>query len=91
MVQNTPIAVHEVEGEDYICLTDMAKGEEGTDHIKNWMRNRNTLEFLGLWEAMNNPNFKGVEFDRFKRMAHAKFLTYKVSYFIKAYGFCNKS
>lgn len=69
MVQETPISVHEVEGQDYICLTDMAKGEEGTDHIKNWMRNRNTIEFLGLWEVMHTPDFKGVEFDTFRKEA----------------------
>ena len=65
-VQETFIAVHEVEGEDYIRLTDMAKGEEGADHIRNWMRNRITIEFLGLWEVIHNPNFKPVEFDRFR-------------------------
>ena len=47
----------------------MVRGEEGTDHIKNWMRNRNTVEFLGLWETMNNPDFKGVEFDTFRKEA----------------------
>lgn len=85
-VQNTPIAVHEVEGEDYICLTDMAKGEEGTDHIKNWMRNRNTLEFLGLWEAMNNPNFKGVEFDTFRKEAGLNSFTLTPRKWIDATG-----
>jgi hypothetical protein len=85
-VQNTPIAVHEVEGEDYICLTDMAKGEEGTDHIKNWMRNRNTLEFLGLWEAMNNPNFKGVEFDTFRKEAGLNSFTMTPKKWIDATG-----
>jgi len=68
-VQETPVSVHEVDGQDYICLTDMAKGEDGTDHIKNWMRNRNTIEFLGLWEVMHNPDFKGVEFDTFRKEA----------------------
>lgn len=68
-VQETVISIHEIEGEDYICLTDMARGEEGNDHIRNWMRNRNTVEFLGLWEAMHNPDFKGVEFDTFRREA----------------------
>lgn len=68
-VQETPVSVHEVDGQDYICLTDMAKGEEGTDHIKNWMRNRNTIEFLGLWEVIHNPDFKGVEFDTFRKDA----------------------
>lgn len=86
MVQNTPIAVHEVEGEDYICLTDMAKGEEGSDHIKNWMRNRNTLEFLGLWESMNNPNFKGVEFDTFRKEAGLNSFTLTPKKWIDATG-----
>lgn len=86
MVQNTSIAVHEVEGEDYICLTDMAKGEEGSDHIKNWMRNRNTLEFLGLWESMNNPNFKGVEFDTFRKEAGLNSFTLTPKKWIDATG-----
>ena len=44
----------------------MVKNEEGEDHIRNWMRNKNTIEFLGIWEKLNNPEFKGVEFDTFK-------------------------
>jgi len=68
-VQDKTINVHDFDGEDYICLTDMVRGEEGSDHIKNWMRNRNTVEFLGLWESMNNPDFKGVEFDTFRKEA----------------------
>ena len=47
----------------------MVKGEEGSDHIRNWMRNRNTVEFIGLWETLNNPNFKPVEFDTFRKQA----------------------
>lgn len=57
--------------EDYICLTDMVKDREGEDHIRNWMRNRNTIEFLGTWEFINNPQFKGVEFDTFMNEASA--------------------
>ena len=66
-VQEKIISMHDVDGEDYICLTDMVRDEDGVDHIKNWMRNRNTVEFLGLWETMNNPDFKGVEFDTFRK------------------------
>lgn len=54
--------------EDYISLTDIASfknPKEPKDVVKNWMRNRSTIEFLGLWEQINNPNFKGVEFDSF--------------------------
>ena len=43
--------------------------KRGTDHIRNWMRNRNTVEFIGLWETLNNPNFKHVEFDTFRKQA----------------------
>jgi len=56
------------EEEDYISLTDIASFKnpnEPKDVVKNWMRNRSTIEFLGLWEQINNPNFKGVEFDSF--------------------------
>ena len=53
-------------GIDYICITDIARQKnpvEPKDVVKNWMRVKNTLEYLGIWEKLNNPNFKGVEFD----------------------------
>lgn len=68
-VQNKDISILQVGNEIYLSLTDITRGEEGTDHIKNWMRNRNTVEFLGLWETINNPDFKGVEFDTFRKEA----------------------
>ena len=43
--------------------------KEEEDHIRNWMRNKNTIEFLGVWEHLNNPSFKGVEFDTFLKEA----------------------
>lgn len=55
--------------EDYISLTDLARYKnryEPKDVVKNWMRLRSTIDFLGLWEKLNNPAFKGVEFDSFK-------------------------
>ena len=59
--------------DDYICVTDMAKAKDGdsraADIIKNWIRNRSTLEFLGTWEIMYNPNFKVEKFDHFKSQA----------------------
>jgi hypothetical protein len=60
--------------DDYMSLTDLARqkvGEDGdpSDAIKNWMRNRNTIEFLGIWEGLNNLHFKPVEFDGFKKQA----------------------
>src|SRR3989344_6746747 len=57
---------------DYISLTDIAKykDKERTNYIiQNWMRNRSTIEFLGLWERINNLHFKGIEFDAFKNEA----------------------
>ena len=68
-VKDADIRIKPVNEEDYICLTDIAKGVQGEDHIKNWMRNRNTLEYIGVWEQLNNPKFKGVEFDTFKQEA----------------------
>lgn len=56
---------------DYISLKDMAKYKSDTpdDMIKNWMRNSETIEFLGLWELLNNPDFEPIEFEGFKKMA----------------------
>lgn len=72
-VQNTQINVFHREDQDYISLTDMASAKEGdsrsADVIKNWIRNRYTIEFLGTWELIHNPNFKVVEFDHFRRNA----------------------
>jgi len=69
LVQDIPISIVESKGEDYICITDMAKagsdGSRAADVIKNWLRTRSTLEFLGTWERMYNPGFKVVEFDHF--------------------------
>ena len=73
MFRNVTISISSEGGNDYICLTDMANAKDGesraADIIKNWLRNRYTLEFLGTWEQMNNTNFKVVEFDHFKMQA----------------------
>ena len=53
-------------GIDYVCITDIARqknAEEPKDVVKNWMRLKNTIEYIGLWEKLNNPQFKGVGFD----------------------------
>jgi hypothetical protein len=68
-VQGTAISILSHKEDDYICLTDMANKFGGDDLIYNWMRNRNTVEFLGIWEQIHNPDFKGVEFDTFKKEA----------------------
>lgn len=68
-VQGAVITVLFKSENDYISLTDMAKKFGGEDLIYNWMRNRNSVEFLGIWEQIHNPDFKPVEFDRFKAEA----------------------
>ena len=62
----TIVARHEA---DYISLTDMVKNFGDESILYNWLRNRNTIEFLGIWEQLYNPNFKSIEFDRFKSQA----------------------
>ncbi|MBR1638126.1 MAG: KilA-N domain-containing protein [Treponema sp.] len=72
-VENTDITIINIEERDYISLTDMAGAKENgiraADVIKNWLRNRYTIEFLGTWEMIHNSDFKVVEFDHFKMQA----------------------
>ena len=73
--------------EDYISLTDIASYKNPIapkDVVKNWMRNRSTIEFLGLWEQLNNPNFNGVEFDSFKIQAGENAFTLSPRQWIQA-------
>ncbi len=66
-VQGNEITVISSNEQDYISLTDIAKHktEDTSAVIGNWMRNRNTIEFLGIWETLYNPNFKPLEFEGF--------------------------
>ena len=68
-VKDTVVSVLKVNEEDYISLTDMLKAKDGDFFFSNWLRNRNTVEFLGIWEQLNNPNFNCVEFDIIKSQA----------------------
>lgn len=71
-VKGSEISVYRKEQDDYISLTDIARHRdaERTDYIiQNWLRNRNTIEFLGIWEQLNNPDFKPIEFDGFRKQA----------------------
>ena len=71
-VLDTPVSWYSHKDEDFISLTDMARyrDAERVDYIiQNWMRNRNTIEFLGLWEQLNNPDFNSIEFDGFRNQA----------------------
>ncbi len=61
-VQNTEVNAIKVDGEDYICLTDMLRAKDGDFFITDWLRNRNTLEYIGIWEKVYNPHFNYGEF-----------------------------
>ena len=81
---------------DYISLTDIAKykSDEPNDVIRNWLRSKDTIEFLGLWEIINNPNFKPVEFDGFKKEAGSNAFTLSPQRWIEktnAIGIISKS
>ena len=67
-IRGTVVRVVKINGEDFMCLTDMAKlkSEDPSFTINHWMRNRMTIEYLGLWEELYNPNFNPTEFGRFR-------------------------
>ena len=96
-VLDKEVSYYQVNQEDYICITDIAryKNLDRTDDlIRNWLRNRNTLEFLGIWELLNNPDFKPVEFDGFKKQAGLNSFTLTPSQWIEktnAIGIISKS
>jgi len=72
IVKGLSIITFQKKRSDFISLTDIAryKDKKRSDYIvQNWLRTRNTIEFLGLWEKINNPNFKYIEFDVFKQKA----------------------
>jgi len=88
-VQNTLISLTSVNDMDYISLTDIARvrnPDEPKDVVKNWLRNRSTIEYLGLWEKINNSDFKGVEFDTFKAQAGSNSFTMSPGKWIAATG-----
>ncbi len=71
-VLNTEVKINTIEEKDYISITDIARFKDSarTDYIiQNWLRNRNTIEFLGIWEHLNNPDFNPIEFDGIKKQA----------------------
>lgn len=86
-VQGLDIVLYEDNQQDFISLTDIARFKnpaEPKDVVKNWMRSRTTIEFLGLWEQLNNPDFKGVEFDSFLYEAGSNSFTLSPSKWIEA-------
>ena len=82
-VQNIKVNIANVNDNDYICISDFCKYKEGKskadDIIRNWLRNRITLEFLGTWESIYNPNFNSVEFDGFRKSAGLHTFTLSVT------------
>lgn len=96
-VKDTTVTVIQVNNVDYICITDIARIKnplEPKDVVKNWLRSKTTLLFLGLWEKLNNPNFKGVEFDSFMMEAGTNAFTMSPSRWIEqtnAIGLISKS
>ncbi len=66
-VNGSSVNIFKINEQDYISLSDMIRSFGDENLIYNWLRNRNTLEFIGIWEQINNPDFKPVEFDRFKQ------------------------
>src|SRR3989339_2115399 len=76
-VKGTEITIINVENEDYISITDMLKAKDGDFFISDWLRNRNTVEFLGIWEHLNNPNFNYGEYATIRSKAGLH--NYKIS------------
>lgn len=77
IVQDTSVNVIKVNGEDYICLTDMLQAKDGDFFITDWLRNRNTLEYIGIWEKVYNPDFNYGEFAIIRN--HSGLNSFKIS------------
>lgn len=76
-VKGTEVTIVTRQEQDYICLTDMVRGFGDETVLYNWLRNKNTVEFLGTWEQLNNPDFKPLEFERFMGAQHAPPATFR--------------
>ncbi len=89
-VQNIPITISEADLDDYICITDMAaaksESSRAADVVRNWLRNRTTLEYLSTWEEIYNPNFKVFESEHFKKQAGLLTFTPSVSEWVNQTG-----
>ena len=85
-VKQTNVTILKINEDDYISLTDIAKykSKEPTDVIANWMRNRNTIEYLGIWETLYNDGFKPLEFEGFKKQAGLNAFTLSAQKWIEA-------
>ena len=77
VVKGIEVRYNRINQNDYMSLTDIAQFKNPNapkDVVKNWLRSKETIAFLGLWETLNNPDFKGVEFDSFKIISEEKWL-----------------
>ncbi len=86
-VLDQQVGTYTQNGIEYICITDIARFKSGdrTDIvIGNWLRNRNTIEFLGIWEQLNNADFKPIEFDGFKKQAGLNSFTFTPKQWIES-------
>jgi len=83
VVQKTEISVIQVFDEDYLCLTDMIKAKDGDFFVSDWLRNRNTLEYIGIWEQINNPNFNYGEFAIIRNKSGLNSFKISVSEFVQ--------
>jgi len=86
-VKDVNIRTMKKDGVDYICITDIARQKNSVDPngvIGNWMRNRNTIEYLGLWETLYNPNFNPLEFEGFRSQAGMNAFTLSPTQWIEA-------
>ena len=86
IVQDTEISVSIIKGEDYICITDMLKAKDGDFFVTDWLRNRNTMEFLGVWERIYNPNFNYGEFATIRNSAGLNNFKISVKEFVERTG-----
>ncbi len=85
-VQGTEIIIIKVHAEDYICLTDMLKAKDGDFFVTDWLRNRNTLEYIGIWEKVNNPDFNYGEFATIRNNAGLNNFKISVKEFVERTG-----
>jgi len=88
-IKGNIVCVINKEGADYISLTDIAryKDQERSDYVlQNWMRLRSSIEFIGLWEVLHNPNFNSIEFDGFKNQAGANSFSLTPKRWVEATG-----
>ncbi len=86
IIKDTTVRSYTQNGMDYICITDIARQKNAEDPngvVGNWMRNRNTLEYLGLWEMLNNPDFNPLEFEGFRNQAGLNAFTFSPSRWIE--------